>query len=654
MRRTTIVQLLAVLVALVALTASGVLAVQISASAGRNRLSYTDSAIEGQPEQVAAGIAMGAFRGLFVNILWIRANQMKEDGRFHEAIDLAKAITTLQPRFPQVWVFHAWNMAYNISVQTKTNTERWTWVDAGIKLLRDKAIPANPNDLLIHKELAWIFIHKIGAYMDDSNLYYKRQLAAEWSLVLGPPPRLGPKERGFDAATRKYAAWLEPIARAPDSLADVIAAEPSVRTLVDQLSQSGIGVKPGLARNYVIAKTILDSAERGLFERRFTDPKYQVMFRLIPDPALAKAWDALIPHLRKRILTDEYHMEPDRMIRYTLEFGPIDWRHFAAHGLYWATRGFENALLRYTKENRKDFDFINSGRMVIHAVQDLWRSGEVHYDLLAWIKDPDSPRISLFMGPDVLFIESYGKRLEKYVNMSWADKKSRVYSMYSAGYENFMKDAIRFLYRRGERERAQNLKDELGVWQGQNLTDPDRIDLFKLSLDDFVKKELEEQLTRPSVAREEVVGALQAAYVSGLLARDQEAFRSNLEYAKSVHAFFFSRQSYRNLLDPSTVRMEQIDSNFAVVAGQTFAMIASTLDLTDAETIYDQAPTDLKRWAYDTIRELFKKGMDDAVADGGKPFDAAFPEPEGMPAHRAMLQRLEAERKAAMPGVERQ
>src|SRR5439155_3299714 len=178
MTRTTLTQLLAALVLIGCLAASGVLGVDLAASAGRNRLVYTDRVSESDPPQVAAGIAMGAFRGLFVNFLWIRANNLKEEGRFYEAIDLARAITKLQPPFPQVWVFHAWNMAYNISVSTQTPQERWQWVSAGIRLLRDQAIPANPNDMLIHKELAWIFMHKIGGYMDDANLYYKRQLAA--------------------------------------------------------------------------------------------------------------------------------------------------------------------------------------------------------------------------------------------------------------------------------------------------------------------------------------------------------------------------------------------------------------------------------------------------------------------------------------------
>ena len=31
-----------------------------------------------------------------------------------------------------------------------------------------EGIPANPNDMVLHKELAWIFLHKIGGYTDDA------------------------------------------------------------------------------------------------------------------------------------------------------------------------------------------------------------------------------------------------------------------------------------------------------------------------------------------------------------------------------------------------------------------------------------------------------------------------------------------------------
>src|SRR5687767_15736423 len=116
MRRERIVQLAALGVMIACLAASQVVTASLASSAGRNRLVYTDSAEEGDPPEVAIGIAMGAFRGLFVNMLWMRANDRKNEGRYYDAVDLARTITKLQPRFPRVWVFHAWNLAYNISV----------------------------------------------------------------------------------------------------------------------------------------------------------------------------------------------------------------------------------------------------------------------------------------------------------------------------------------------------------------------------------------------------------------------------------------------------------------------------------------------------------------------------------------------------------
>src|SRR5258708_5311413 len=101
-----------------------------------------------KPEYAIPYMALGAFRGLLVNIAWIRLEQMKQDGQFWEAMQLSEWITKLQPRFPQVWDNRAWNMAYNLSVATHTEQERWMWVKAGIDLYRDEGIPNNPNAVI--------------------------------------------------------------------------------------------------------------------------------------------------------------------------------------------------------------------------------------------------------------------------------------------------------------------------------------------------------------------------------------------------------------------------------------------------------------------------------------------------------------------------
>ena len=653
MQRDTINQLIAAAVMVVCLSVSGVLALGLTASGGRNKLVYTDTAVEGDPPQVAAGIAMGAFRGLFVNMLWIRANAMKEDGRFYEAMDLARAITKLQPRFPQVWVFHAWNMAYNISVSTQTPMERWQWVMAGINLLRSQGIPANPNDLLLHKELAWIFLHKIGGYMDDANVYYKRRLAAEWTEVLGQPPKPDALDRDRAHATKKFADWLRPVAEAPDNPEDVISREPTTVDLVKTLREK-TGFEPNfdLVRVYAQARAIADSGLRPWYEARM-QPQEREMLALVADPQWAKAWDTLMPYLRRKMLIEVYHMEPERMLRYTEEFGPLDWRHFGSHALYWSERGVENAQLRVNSQNKKDFDFVNSGRVVIQSLQELWRSGDLSFDFLSYIRNPNDPAVFYRGSPNIHFIDSYGDHLDRFVKLSWADKASRVYSLYAAGYENFRKDAIRFLYRRGEKQRANRMKDDLAVWEFHNINDPDRKDLFALTLDDFVKKELEDDaLTRPSVAREEVVGAVQGAYVQGLLADDTALYDDQMNYAKLVHRYFFEKQGVKNALDPNQLRMAQMDPDFLMVAGTEFAVLIGLLDLEEAEKLYDRAPEEIRRFGYDILSTTYKEVLDGQAKEGkGRKFDQVFQEPSGMPQHRADMERRAKER-GNLPGVE--
>ena len=107
-------------------------------------------------------VALGGFRGLISNFLWIRANDLQEDDKFFEAAQLADWITKLEPTFPTVWVFQAWNMAYNISVKFKDFPDRWRWLEHGIDLLRDEGLRYNPNSVEIYRELGWFFQHKMG------------------------------------------------------------------------------------------------------------------------------------------------------------------------------------------------------------------------------------------------------------------------------------------------------------------------------------------------------------------------------------------------------------------------------------------------------------------------------------------------------------
>ena len=167
--------------------------IQQSLNRDRDELGLTRTAVlENAPPALAfTTVALGGFRGLISNFLWVRANDLQKDDKFFEAAQLADWITKLEPTFTQVWLFQAWNMAYNISVKFKENApyvyeDRWRWVERGIRLLRDDGLRYNPNSILIYRELGWFFQHKLGQNLDDGNNYYKAQWAAQMKDFFGP------------------------------------------------------------------------------------------------------------------------------------------------------------------------------------------------------------------------------------------------------------------------------------------------------------------------------------------------------------------------------------------------------------------------------------------------------------------------------------
>jgi hypothetical protein len=636
-------RLLSILLIIASLAGSMFMVPAIAASAGRAKITITERAEDSDPPEVSLGIAMGAFRGLFVNMLWMRANDMKEQGLFHEAIELANTITKLQPRFPRVWVFHAWNLAYNISVETQTPEERYQWVMSGVRLLRDEAIPANPNDLMLHKELAWILLHKIGGYTDDANRYYKREWAAEWTVVVGVPPRPEPGARDRDAVIEQYAAWLRPIADAPATLDGLYERSPGVKTLVDRLAAEA-DTRPDkqFLQRWTQHDALKSSPRRAMYEAEF-GPNNVAFSAMFNDPALADEWAALVPFVRKRVIIDEYHMDPAKMIRYTRKFGPLDWRHHGSHGVYWAAQGIERSQTRFDEYNRQNFDFVNTDRMVMQAIQSLYRSGDIYFNYLTYL----SGGRGYFQGmPNPYFVESYGDMYRDVVERAGVyEDPSRPRRNYAVGYENFLADAVSFFYRRGEMERAEKWYEHLRTWEGQNVVGGDFDNEDFGTLEEFVTKNLFDRFTSPHVAGGQVMASLQGAY-QALISGDSELFRGQFDFARQAHAYFMSNQ-FREVVasQGSDARMEFMDRDFRYVAGGVFAATIDSLAFDEAALAYSYAPDSLKQYAYDMLAERFRTALNESPTEEGQTFEDLFPEPPGMEQFRAYLAQKERERR---------
>ena len=659
MGHNTKVMLIAVLVMMLGLLGSGILTTAIASSQGRHELVYTDRAEDGDPPQVALGIAMGAFRGIFVNILWLEANAAKEDGRFYESIELATMITKLQPRLPQVWTFHAWNMAYNISVTTHTPEERWQWVQAGINILRKEGLRYNPNNMHMHKELGWMFLHKVAGYTDDANQHYKRRFAYQWHNIMGPAPTIDPDHRQRREVIELYAGWVQRIVDAPKSrgqlrqqnpVADEIAREFESRFKTNSRLGSNTTLDEEFLGRYQLDRELIKAGKTWIIEKQ-SGPKTKLMHELRQQFENPQDWEDLANYLRKHLLQDEYNMEPVRMVQQIKMFGPIDWRLPAAHALYWSSRGTDVGRMEVSTQNRSSMDFLNAFRIVMQSVQELWRHGDLYFNYL----DVHLGRAAYYQGvPNVYFVPSYGAMLERVVNESGIyEQDHKPFRQYSIGYENFLRDAVRFFYRRGDTASANFWFDKLRNFEGVNVNDPDWVYMMSLSLGEFADRQLYDSLGAPQVAVSEVFASLQNAFFNGLMVGDMDVFRGQWDYARKAHNYFFKQQFNEVVASTNTARMEFMDRDFTFLAGQLFANMIMTVHPEQAEMLFSQAPEDLKRYAYDSLAIQFKPLVDELAAQGkSEPFDKLFLEPEGMEQFRVFYEaKIDARSSRGAEGV---
>ncbi len=633
MTRETRIQSIGIAVMLGFVVCSGVLATQIAGSTGKNKLVFNDKAEAGDPPQVALGIAMGAFRGLFVNYLWIRANDLKQDGKFYEAVDLAKTITKLQPRFPKVWQFHAWNLAYNISVSTNTPQERWNWVQSGVRLLRNEGIPNNPNDLGIHRELAWIHLHKIQGYMDDAHKFYKKQFALEWSYVVGAPPQMKLEDSGTGISKKLFVdRWIGPIADAPDTEEDLVKSVPEAAELIKAIRKD-TGLELGL--EFLKRFEIVDATMRGAQGSGVVPP------RLREDPLALliagtrfkpETGKAVINFARKRVLVNDYHMDPGAMVIYMQQYGPLDWRHPAAHSFYWSHRGVEETLRRVNEDNLSNFDVLNTDRLSIQSLQELFRTGELTFDVL-------NPDFYLAL-PNTEFIDSYHDALAAMIKRSKYEKDhTKPYRFFISGYTNFMVDAIRFLYRRGDLDAANKYYDELRVNPELNINDPMLFERLKKSLPDFVMGEImdDNREDSPYVAMQEITGSLYAAYIGGLLRGDQTRFLNEFNYARLFHENYQKSRAFGTWISGKKEGRMGFPP-FENWSAETFAQVIQMAGLPAGPTMYRRASPDLRENTYAFLERMpIARSMKEAEKNGVPAFDVWFPPPENLAAVRLRM-----------------
>ncbi len=477
------------------------LAVALIIAAG-SRLSFINSQrrqmklisnkpLENAPPSLAfATVAMGAFRGLVVDVLWMRADHLKEQGQFFDAKQLAEWISILQPRFAQVWEFQAWNMAYNISVAIPAEQadQRWMWVKNGYELLRDKAIPLNPGAMLLYKELARIFQHKIGGLADDDQKYYKLRLAEAMQ------PLLSSADNALESDDNRY---YELLAETPPQWSQ-IANDPNVAPFIKALKAADEQFKDD--KNFVNTYLTL----------RQNPAKFsKTVFRVIDDFRGTQALKKFDIFAKAWAIRNTWKLDPELMLEINRKYGPLDdltdansrrpldWRHPNVHAIYWAVKGLRAAG---KKDDKKTYsaDETNTDRVVAHSLQALFRDGKifiyeppVHKNAASASQGrpgatPGTSTKQIYLRPDLRMFEPYNYAIISIIN-KYTDPNGTYENSHQVGHGNMLKNAVMSFYQAGHKREAQIIYSQLReLYPREKFKSP--------SVEVYVKKRLSEEL----------------------------------------------------------------------------------------------------------------------------------------------------------------
>jgi hypothetical protein len=491
------------------------------------------------PSLAFATIATGAFRGLVVDVLWMRADRLKDEGQFFDARQLAEWITILQPRFASVWEFHAWNMAYNISVAIPATQpdQRWRWVRNGYELLRDEAIDKYKlKNITLYRELARIFQHKIGGVSDDAHKYYKLQLAMSLEpLLCSEDNQLGPQDnRYFEALAEAPVGWSE------------IISDPNVALLVKALksADSTFSDDDEFVSNYLSLRQI---------SGRFNAAAGETIDDFRGTEALKK-FDLFA---KARQLRKIWKLDPVLMSDLNKTYGPIDftdpnthlpldWRLPDSHAIYWGVKGLQIAARDQSREI--DITETNTDRIIGHSLQNLFRNGklfirDMHLQVPVEGSQESQTQIfkEIFLRPDLRMFDTYNKSFLAILG-KYKDKKEGTLVSLQNGHRNMLKNAVLSFYQSGHKLQARKIYDQLRKLY--NLPE------FKVPMVEFARKRFVEELETIGLndAKEQVILLLRESFFLYAIRDDETSYgRENL--AKEIHDYYQGKYLDENRID---------------------------------------------------------------------------------------------------------
>ena len=525
----------------------GIRAVQrdLDAQVAKHHLRFTGQIKNAPPLVVFTTVAMGSFRGLVADLLWLRAGALKDKGSYYEQVQLARWIVDLQPTFSGATVYLAWNMAYNISVTCSDFGDRWRWVNEGITLIRDKAIEYNPEDYQLYKELAWIFQHKIGNVMDDANLYYKNQLALQMAAIFGNKPD-----------------WKQ-MAAAPVGRKAFLAAYPPEHRLWSIAADAGM---PDYDAFYAAFKKSAPELPAELGKALAGDKKL---------------YDAVLNYLRAELLRDRCKLDSKMILDLNTKYGEMDWRVPESQAIYWATKSLE-----CTPDKRN----INVDRLVTQSLYESFKAGRI---LTIDAKNYES----IIVVPNLALVDAVYRTYTD--AQTYHDGEGAFFSSFRTARINFVKEAISILYNYGAFSKAEEYYKMLVKDDGVQKKETVEGTVYYHNLEEFVMAQWVEIITSANPKQaSEIISGLIFRSIYYMLGNDNDAAVANERIARYIYNFYVTNigNNARMKIPPfKELKRTMVENCMRTFPPELTALLKAKIEAEQADAAAEKAPDGAQR-----------------------------------------------------------
>lgn len=164
------------LIVLMAILLGIVYAMQLQLTGQQEK--YAGEAAQLPLVESAAQLMLIGFRAVLVDVFWMQASGLQDEGRVDEAIAKYDRITKLQPDLPEVWHYLVWNTMYNVPHEVESIEDKWNLIKLGLTYA-DEAGKRCPGSGTLAGQIGFMVWHRFDDRSFEEAAFLRKKFR-EW------------------------------------------------------------------------------------------------------------------------------------------------------------------------------------------------------------------------------------------------------------------------------------------------------------------------------------------------------------------------------------------------------------------------------------------------------------------------------------------